>query len=154
MTIDGYSMRSAGEFVGQELGVTDWIVIDQHRIDRFADCTEDHQWIHVDTERAARESPFGTTVAHGFLCLSLLAAAQTSLVVPPDAAQVLNYGFDRVRFMAPVKVDSRIRTRVQLLSVEGKGPGRLLVKTRNTVEIEAEEKPALVAEMLVLMVAK
>ena len=85
MTINGYSMLSAGEFVGQELGVTDWIVIDQHRIDRFADCTEDHQWIHVDTERAAKESPFGTTVAHGFLCLSLLAAAQTSLVVPPDA---------------------------------------------------------------------
>jgi acyl dehydratase len=154
MTIEGYNVHSAGEFIGQELGVTDWIVIDQHRIDRFADCTEDHQWIHVDAERAAKEGPFGATVAHGFLCLSLLAPAQTSIVVPSDAGQVLNYGLDRVRFMAPVKVDSRIRTRVQLLSAEGKGPGRVLIKTKNTVEIEGEEKPALIAEMLVLMVAK
>jgi acyl dehydratase len=154
MTIEGYNVHSAGEFIGQELGVTDWIVIDQHRIDRFADCTEDHQWIHVDAERAAKEGPFGATVAHGFLCLSLLAPAQTSIVVPSDAGQVLNYGLDRVRFMAPVKVDSRIRTRVQLLSAEAKGPGRVLIKTKNTVEIEGEEKPALVAEMLVLMVAR
>jgi acyl dehydratase len=153
MTIEGYNVHSAGEFVGQELGVTDWVVIDQDRIDRFADCTEDHQWIHVDVERA-KKSPYGTTVAHGFLCLSLLAPAQTSIVVPSDAGQVLNYGLDRVRFMAPVKVDSRIRTRVQLLSAEDKGPGRVLIKTKNTVEIEGEEKPALVAEMLVLMVAR
>ena len=154
MTIEGYNIRTAGEFVGQELGITDWIGIDQDRIDRFADCTGDHQWIHVDVERAARESPFGTTIAHGFLCLSLLAAAQNSIVVPPDAAQVLNYGFDRLRFMTPVKVDSRVRTRVQLMSAEDKGPGRVLIKTKNTVEIEGGEKPALVAEMLVLMVAR
>jgi acyl dehydratase len=153
MTIEGYNVHSAGDFVGQELGVTDWVVIDQDRIDRFADCTEDHQWIHVDAERA-KQSPYGTTVAHGFLCLSLLAPAQTSIVVASDAGQVLNYGLDRVRFMAPVKVDSRIRTRVQLLSAEDKGPGRVLIKTKNTVEIEGEEKPALVAEMLVLMVAR
>jgi acyl dehydratase len=153
MTIEGYNVHSAGEFVGQELGVTDWVVIDQDRIDRFADCTEDHQWIHVDVERA-KGSPYGTTVAHGFLCLSLLAPAQTSIVVPSDAGQVLNYGLDRVRFMAPVKAGSRIRTRVQLLSAENKGPGRVLIKTKNTVEIEGEEKPAVVAEMLILMVAK
>lgn len=153
MTIEGYNVHSAGDFVGQELGVTDWVVIDQDRIDRFADCTEDHQWIHVDVERA-KKSPYGTTVAHGFLCLSLLAPAQTSIVVPSDAGQVLNYGLDRVRFMAPVKAGSRIRTRVQLLSAEDKGPGRVLIKTKNTVEIEGEEKPAVVAEMLVLMVAR
>jgi acyl dehydratase len=153
MTIEGYNVHSAGDFVGQELGVTDWVVIDQDRIDRFADCTEDHQWIHVDAERA-KQSPYGTTVAHGFLCLSLLAPAQTSIVVASNAGQVLNYGLDRVRFMAPVKAGSRIRTRVQLLSAEDKGPGRVLIKTKNTVEIEGEEKPALVAEMLVLMVAK
>jgi acyl dehydratase len=154
MTIEGYSIRTAGEFVGQELGITDWVVIDQDRIGRFADCTGDHQWIHVDVERAANEGPFGGTIAHGFLCLSLLAPAQTSIVVTPDAAQVLNYGLDRVRFMAPVKAGSRVRTRVHLLSAEDKGPGRLLIKTKNTVEIEGEEKPALVAEMLVLLVAK
>jgi acyl dehydratase len=154
MTIEGYNVRSAGEFVGQELGVTDWVVIDQHRIDRFADCTGDHQWIHVDVERAAKEGPFGGTIAHGFLCLSLLASAQTSIVVPSDAGQVLNYGLDRVRFMAPVKTGTRVRTRVHLLSVENKGPGRLLVKTKNTVEVEGEEKPALIAEMLVLLVAE
>ena len=83
-----------------------------------------------------------------------LAAAQNSIVVPPDAAQVLNYGFDRLRFMAPVKVDSRVRTRVQLMSAEDKAPGRALIKTKNTVEIEGEEKPALVAEMRVLLVTK
>jgi acyl dehydratase len=154
MTIEGYNVHSAGEFVGQELGVTDWVVIDQHRIDRFADCTGDHQWIHVDAERAAKEGPFGGTIAHGFLCLSLLASAQTSIVVPSDAGQVLNYGLDRVRFMAPVKAGSRTRTRVHLLSADDKGPGRVLIKTKNTVEIEGEEKPALVAEMLVLMVAR
>jgi acyl dehydratase len=154
MTIEGYSIRTAGEFVGQELGVTDWVVIDQERIGRFADCTGDHQWIHVDAERAAREGPFGGTIAHGFLCLSLLAPAQTSIAVTSDAAQVLNYGLDRVRFMAPVKTGSRVRTRVHLLSAENKGPGRLLVKTKNTVEVEGEEKPALVAEMLVLLVAE
>ena len=154
MTIEGYNVHSAGEFVGQELGVTDWVVIDQHRIDRFAECTGDHQWIHVDVERAAKEGPFGGTIAHGFLCLSLLASAQTSIVVPSDAGQVLNYGLDRVRFMAPVKAGSRTRTRVHLLSADDKGPGRVLIKTKNTVEIEGEEKPALVAEMLVLMVAR
>jgi acyl dehydratase len=153
MTIEGYNVHSAGDFVGQELGVTDWVVIDQDRIDRFADCTGDHQWIHVDVERA-KQSPYGTTVAHGFLCLSLLAPAQTSIVVPSDAGQVLNYGLDRVRFMAPVKAGSRLRTRVQLVSSEDKGPGRVLIKTKNTVEIEGEEKPALIAEMLVLMVAR
>jgi acyl dehydratase len=153
MTIEGYSIHSVSEFVGKELGVTDWVVIDQDRIDRFADCTGDYQWIHVDAEKAVREGPFGGTIAHGFLCLSLLAPAQTSIVLPADAAQILNYGLDRVRFMAPVKAGSRTRTHVQLLTVENKGPGRVLIKTKNTIEIEGEEKPALIAEMLVLLIA-
>ena len=152
MTIEGYNVHSAGSSSVRSWE-TDWVVIDQDRIDRFADCTEDHQWIHVDVERAP-QSPYGTTVAHGLLCLSLLAPAQTSIVVPSDTGQVLNYGLDRVRFMAPVKAVLRIRTRVQLLSAEDKGPGRVLIKTKNTVEIEGEEKPAVVAEMLVLMVAR
>jgi acyl dehydratase len=154
MTIEGYSIHSASKFVGKELGVTDWVVINQDRIDRFADCTGDHQWIHVNAEKAVREGPFGGTIAHGFLCLSLLAPAQTSIVLPADAAQILNYGLDRVRFMAPVKAGSRTRTHVQLLTVESKGPGRVLIKTKNTIEIEGEEKPALIAEMLVLLIAK
>jgi acyl dehydratase len=153
MTIDGYSIHSASDFVGKDLGVTDWVAIDQGRIDRFADCTGDHQWIHVDAEKAVREGPFGGTIAHGFLCLSLLAPAQTSIVLPADAAQILNYGLDRVRFMAPVKAGSRTRTHVQLLAVENKGLGRVLIKTKNTIEIEGEEKPALIAEMLVLLIA-
>ena len=153
MTIEGYSIRTAGEFVGQELRVTDWVVIDR-TASASSPTTGDHQWINVDAERAAKEGPFGGTIAHGFLCLSLLAPAQTSIVLPPDAAQILNYGLDRVRFMAPVKAGSRVRTRVHLLLTENKGPGRLLIKTKNTVEVEGEGKPALVAEMLVLLVAK
>jgi len=139
--------------VGRELGLSDWVTVDQGRIDRFADATDDRQWIHVDVERAKRESPLGSTIAHGFLTLSLLARFGYELgLVPPEGAHLLNYGLDRVRFMAPVKAGARVRDRVVLLKVEEKGPGRKLVTTRHTVEIEGEKKPAMVADSLVMLV--
>ena len=147
MAISGYSVSTISQFVGQELGVTEWMTIDQERIDGFADFTGDHQWIHVDVERARRESPFGSTIAHGYLTLALAAAWQYELgIVPAGVSQALNYGLDRVRFVAPVKVGARIRDRVVLLAAEQQKKGRLLLKTRNTIEIEGETKPALIAE--------
>jgi acyl dehydratase len=148
-----YSLDTLADFVGRELGVSDWLTVDQARIDAFAECTGDRQWIHVDPERA-REGPFGTTIAHGFLTLSLLPLLRTQVGgVPEGVAQVLNYGSDRVRFLTPVKAGARIRVRVTLVSVEPKGPGRTLVKTENTVEIDGEDRPALVADTLALMMA-
>lgn len=141
--------------VGRELGVSDWVSVDQRRIDRFAEATDDRQWIHVDVERAKRESPLGSTIAHGYLTLSLLARFGYELgLVPPEGTHLLNYGLDRVRFMAPVKAGARIRDRVVLLKVQDKGPGRKLVTTRHTVEIEGEKKPAMVAESLVMLVGR
>ena len=154
MSIEGYSVGTIGNFIGRELGVSDWITVDQEKINRFANCTGDHQWIHVDVERAKRESPLGAPIAHGFLCLSLIAPTYADVgVFPPDAAQVLNYGLDRARFMAPVKAGSRIRNRVELVSAAAKGNGRVLVKTQNTIEIEGQEKPALIAEILMMISA-
>ena len=141
--------------IGQELFVSEWIVVDQDRIDRFADATDDRQWIHVDPGRAERESPLGATVAHGFLCLSLLSRfAYAAGLVPPEGSTLLNYGLNRVRFVAPVRAGARIRDRIVLLEVTPKDPGRTLVTTRHTVEIEGEEKPAHVAESLVMLVSK
>jgi acyl dehydratase len=151
--IQGYSLSTISEFVGKELGVSDWKVIDQARIDEFASCTGDRQWIHVDVERAKRESPYGGTIAHGYLTLSLVASLSMEIgLVPADAAAGLNYGIDKVRFIAPVKAGARVRNRVVLLDVEDKGNGRVLVKTQNTLEIEDEKKPALIAETLAILV--
>lgn len=147
-----YRMATLAEFVDQELGVSDWTPVDQHRIDAFAECTGDRQWIHVDVERARHESPFGGTIAHGYLTLSLVASlAMEAGVIPPDAKAGLNYGLDKVRFMAPVKAGARVRNRVVLLEAEAKGGGRVLIKTRNTLEIEGEDKPALIAETLAML---
>ncbi|MDG4562853.1 MAG: MaoC family dehydratase [Candidatus Competibacter sp.] len=154
MALANYSIATISEFVGRELGVSDWIEIGQACIDQFAQCTGDHQWIHVDRERAARESPYGGTIAHGFLCLSLVATTHLQLgLAPPDTDQVLNYGLDRMRFMAPVKAGARVRNRVELITAETKGSGRVLIKTRNTIDIEGEDKPALVAEFLTMLIA-
>ncbi|HRF62015.1 MAG TPA: MaoC family dehydratase [Candidatus Competibacter sp.] len=154
MALANYSIATISEFVGRELGVSDWIEIGQARIDQFAECTGDRQWIHVDRERAAKESPYGGTIAHGFLCLSLIAITQFDLgIAPPGTGQVLNYGLDRVRFMAPVKAGARVRNRVELITAETKGPGRVLIKTRNTIAIEGEDKPALIAELLTMLIA-
>jgi acyl dehydratase len=152
MATNGYSLSTITQFVGQEIGVSDWLTMDQERINQFADYTGDHQWIHVDVERARRESPFGSTIAHGFLTLSLAASWQYELgIIPAGVSESLNYGLERVRFLAPVKVGARIRDRVVLVSVEPRGKGRLLLKTSNTIEIEGETRPALIAETLSLL---
>lgn len=140
------------EWVGRELGVSDWVTIGQERIDAFADCTGDHQWIHVDPERARQQSPFRTTIAHGYLTLSVIGALGQEIGALPENTQAaFNYGLDRVRFVAPVRVGSRIRLRSTLVSVESRGPGQYLMKADNVVEIEGEEKPALTAETLVMV---
>jgi acyl dehydratase len=148
-----FSLANAIEFVGQELGVSAWETLSQARIDQFADCTGDHQWIHVDIERAQRESPLRSTIAHGYLTLSLLARSLFEVVVEPAGiTQALNYGLDKVRFLAPVKAGSRVRNRIKLLAVDQRGDARYLLTTENTMEIEGEPKPALVAIALVLAV--
>jgi acyl dehydratase len=152
MALTGYSMATLKEFVGREIGVSDWLTVDQHRIDEFADCTGDRQWIHVDVERARRESPYGGTIAHGYLTLSLAASlAMEAGVIPPDAVAALNYGLDKVRFVAPVKAGSRVRNRVTLAGAEDKGSGRVLITMQNTIEIEGDGKPALIAESLAML---
>ena len=152
MTIPGYSMATLSQFVGRSLGVSEWTTVDQERIDAFAACTGDRQWIHVDVERARRESPFGGTIAHGYLTLSLVASLSIEMgLVPADATAGLNYGLDKVRFMAPVKAGARVRNRVVLLGAEDKGGGRVLIRTQNTLRIDGEEKPALIAETLALL---
>ena len=152
--MENYRVDTLGDFVGRELGVSDWVVVDQARIDAFAACTGDRQWIHVDVERAERESPFGGTIAHGYLSLSLLASLAIEIgIVPKDASAGLNYGLDKVRFMTPVKAGARVRSRVTLASVENKGGGRILINTTNTLEIEGEDKPALIAQTLAMLIA-
>lgn len=134
--------------IGQEIGLSKWFEITQARIDAFADCTEDHQFIHVDPE-AAKKTPFGGTIAHGFLTLSLASAMSYDAVAPLDGVVMgVNYGFDKLRFLAPVPAGSRVRGRFRLLSAEDKGNGRWLLKHELTVEIEGGDKPALIAEWL------
>lgn len=136
--------------VGKELGVSDWVEVTQEMIDAFAECTGDHQWIHVDRERAAA-GPFGGTIAHGYLTLSLLPRMNGAILsggLPITAA--LNYGSDKVRFLTPVRAGKRVRARVKMLTAEDKGMGRVLFSTENTVEIEGEDKPALVAVTLAM----
>ena len=138
------------EYVGRELGVSEWMEIDQDRINRFADCTGDHQWIHVDPEKA-KNGPFGTTIAHGYLTLSLLPAlSPKDSVIPEGMKMAINYGLNKVRFLNPVKVGSRVRNRAVLKEVTDKGGGRILICTENTIEVEGEEKPACVAESLAM----
>ena len=152
MRRERYDVSTIEQFVGQELGVSDWLTVDQERINEFADCTDDQQWIHVDVERTKRESPLGSTIAHGYLTLSLLVTMLNGLnVVPEGVSHVLNYCLDRLRFIAPVKAGARIRDRVVLMAVEAQGKGRLLLTFQNTVEIEDEKKPALMAETLALL---
>lgn len=137
--------------VGQEVGVSGWFTMDQQRIDAFADATEDRQFIHVDADAAA-QTPFGGTIAHGFLTLSMLSRMAAEAMLLPDTLKMaVNYGFDRVRFLAPVRSGKRVRGRFVLDSVDEKAPGQLLMRHSVTVEIEGEEKPALTAQWLGLM---
>ena len=138
--------------VGHELGVSKWFTIDQARVNAFADVTLDHQFIHVDPERA-RATPFKGTIAHGFLTLSLLVPLCLPFIPEPANRQlVVNYGFDKIRFVAPVRVGKRIRARGTLGAVDERKPGQLQLRVDVTVEIEGEDKPALVAEWLSLHV--
>ena len=134
--------------VGSEIGVSDWILVDQARIDAFAEITEDHQFIHVDPERAAK-TPFRGTVAHGFLTLSLLSRMADGVMLRPESLRMaVNYGFDKVRFMGPVKSGKRIRGRFRMLSAEEKRASQWQITYEVTVEIEDEEKPALIADWI------
>jgi acyl dehydratase len=137
--------------VGEEVGVSSWLTVDQARIDAFADATEDRQFIHVDPAAAA-QTPFGGTIAHGFLSLSFLSRmGAEAMLIPEGLRMAINYGLDRVRFLAPVKSGARVRGRFTLDSVEEKAPGQWLLRHIVTVEIEGEDKPALTAVWLGLM---
>jgi acyl dehydratase len=130
-------------------------VVDQSRIDQFANCTGDRQWIHVDVERATREGPFGGPIAHGYLSLSLVAAMLIEIgIIPKDAATGLNYGLDKVRFLTPVKVGARVRVRAVLLSAQPQDGGRLLLKLECKLDIEGEPKPAVIAEVLCMLIGR
>jgi len=146
------SKEELKDYIGKETGVSDWFLIDQDRINKFADVTMDHQFIHVDPEAAAK-TPFGTTIAHGFLTLSMLAhLGSGSMLEVEGAVMGINYGTEKVRFLSPVKVDSEIRARVKLADVTEKGGGRLLLKNEITIEIKGEKHPALIAEWLTMVV--
>ncbi len=142
------------DYIGKEVGISEWLLVDQERINQFADATGDHQYIHVDSDRAA-QTPFGTTIAHGFLTMSLMVLmgyeGSTKL---ENSVMGINYGFDKLRFINPVKVNSKIRGRFQLISAEEKKPNQWLLKHNITVEIAGEEKPALVAEWLGMTVVE
>ena len=136
--------------VGMKLGPSDWIELSQQRINAFADCTEDHQFIHVD-EAKAKETPFGSTIAHGFLTLSLLAGLIEKIgVTPENTVMGMNYGFDKIRFLAPVKSGKRVRMVGEVLNVDQKDENRFLTTFGVSIEIEGEDTPALVAEFLLM----
>lgn len=140
--------------VGKELESSPWLEITQERVNQFADATNDHQFIHVDLEKA-KQTPFGGTIAHGFLSLSLLSYLNAqNAIVPEGLVMGINYGSDKVRFLAPVNVGKRIRSRQKVLEVTEKKPGQWLIKTHVTVEIDGEETPALVAEILSLYIVQ
>lgn len=135
---------------GTELGPSDWLLIDQERINRFADATDDYQFIHVDPEKAA-ETPFGGTIAHGFLSLSILPHLLVQIIPIPDGIVMgINYGTDKVRFSQPIKVNTRVRARARIERVSARSGGQFMVKTRATLEIENRQRPAVVADMLSL----
>jgi acyl dehydratase len=141
------SIEDAKALVGQEVGLSDWIVIDQHRIDQFAEATADHQWIHVDTERAAKEMPDGKTIAHGYLTLALIPALTGNFVRVENLERAINFGLNKVRFYAPVPVGSRLRGRAIVLQAR-KRAGALLLNSEVRIEVEGQRKPACVAETL------
>jgi acyl dehydratase len=150
-----HTVATLKEHIGHDFGLSPAVLLDQPRIDHFAECTGDDQWIHVDVERARAQTPFGGTIAHGLLLLSLVPKAQYSLgVYPSDAANVLNYGFDKVRFLAPVPANTTVVLRVELVEVEAKGSGRTLVRCRNTAfAADALDKPLMVGDTLAMVMA-
>jgi acyl dehydratase len=146
------SLEAYQEMVGREIGVSSWHVVDQTRIDSYADVIEDHQFIHVDPERAKKETAFGTTIAHGFLTMSLLSIMSYEVMpVISGTTMGVNYGFDKLRFISPVRSGSRVRGRFTLAEATLRKPKELQSRTHVTVEIEGEEKPALVADWIGLI---
>jgi acyl dehydratase len=142
------TIEDLSSYVGQEIGRSGWLRIDQARIDAFADCTEDHQWIHVDREKAA-SGPFGTTVAHGFLILALIPRLSREVPFDPEGVVMnINYGLNRVRFIRPVPADAEIRDILVLKEVVAKGRGRILMTIQHTLHIRGQDDPACVAETL------
>jgi len=138
------------ERIGEEIGTSDWLEIDQNRINQFAECTSDQQWIHVDEEKAAA-GPFGKTIAHGFLTLSLISFfSEDNLLVPEGTMMAINYGLNKVRMLNPVPVGSKVRDIIKLGEITEKSGGRILVATNHTIEIEGQEKPACIAESLAM----
>jgi len=146
------SIQDAVDAVGQELGVSKWVGVDQDRINAFADTTGDHQWIHVDVERAASESPYGTTIAHGFLTLSLVPALSKDNYRVDNAKMGINYGLNKVRFLAPVPAGSRVRLRSELVDAKKVNDSTVDLIVRQTVELDGSVKPAAVAEVIARMV--
>ena len=141
------SIDDAKALEGEEIGLSDWIVVDQNRIDQFAEATADYQWIHVDTERAAKEMPNGTTIAHGYLTLSLIPALTAKFVEFENLARVVNFGANKVRFYTPVPAGARVRARAKGLQARQRA-GALLLTSEVRIEVEGEKKPACVAEIL------
>ena len=150
MAIEGYSLRTVSDFVGKELGVSNWVQVEQPRIDQFAECTGDHQWIHVDPKRASAESPYGGTIAHGFLTLSLIPmlGAKTDAPKIEGVKMGVNYGCNKIRFLSPVRSGKRVRSHIKLLELDEKRPGQWQQTNEISIEIEGEEKPALIAEWI------
>lgn len=160
MDVDGTKKASVREIalaevkdlVGQEVGISDWITVSQDMIDRFADATEDHQFIHTDPVRAAAETPYGGTIAHGFLSLSLLSAMNYNcLPAVSEQTMAINYGFDKVRFLTPVRSGARVRGHFTLTEARFRGAGMLVVTYEVSVEVEHEGKPALTATWLTII---
>lgn len=148
------SRRELDEMIGTTLGPSDWLRVEQERIDQFAEATGDHQFIHTDPERAAA-TPFGSTIAHGYLTLSLLPRLLAEVSVMPEGTVMgINYGLNSLRFLQPVPSGSAVRARAKLLEVSDKSPDRVLMTSEVTVEIEGQERPALVAETLTLLVVQ
>jgi acyl dehydratase len=146
------SLEAYQQMVGHEVGVSSWHLVDQNRIDAYADVIEDHQFIHIDPERAKKETPFGTTVAHGFLTMSLLSIMSYEVMpVIQGTTMGVNYGFDRLRFISPVRSGSRVRGRFTLAEATLRKPTELLSRTHVSVEIERGQKPALAADWLGLI---
>ena len=153
-TPEGYSAATLADFIGHEFTSPAPILVDQVRINGFADATGDHQWIHVDEERAKKESPFGGPIAHGFLTLSLLAAdVQNAGVIPADAKAALNYGLGKVRFLAPVPAGAEVSAVYKIAAVEDKGQGRSLVTVESTLGAVGSDKPAVIAELMAMVIA-
>ena len=138
------------DYIGKDMGTSDWLEIDQERINQFADVTLDHQFIHVDEEKAT--PLFGSTIAHGFLSLSLMAGMPAPQVAPDNMKMAFNYGLDKVRFLSPVPVDSEIRMHSKVVDITEKNPGQFLVKSEVTMEIKGTDKPACIAETLSMWV--